>query len=264
MPPRFVLGKGHIQRLNGAVDTVFDRLTARTLGGDFMPKQLGITVKKPLTIPGIFQAAGHAEGRRPDQSLLDPVLEMAKGYLDAQRERTKAKLIHTVQSFLHNAHDQGVDANFDDVLTGQILEAFGDAKRNVKRIVATETNTAKNTSLLDSVIKANAENNVDDPVVAWLCVHDTSLCEECRKLHLLDDEKTPRVWLLSECGHEYHKPGDPSPKVGGLHPNDRCTLITVLPGYGFRDGSISFIGFDHRELEYQRRAPQPDAELSAE
>lgn len=77
-------------------------------------------------------------------------------------------------------------------------------------------------------------------------------CSECKKLHLLPDEQTPRVWKMSEVGAGYHKKGDPAPKVGGLHPHDRCTIQTLPPGYGFEGGRITYIGKDHDEFAKQR------------
>ena len=73
------------------------------------------------------------------------------------------------------------------------------------------------------------------------------------KLHLLPDRKTPRVWFLSEIGAEYHKKGDSNPKLAGLHPNCRCKLTYLAPGWGFtKDGKVTYIGPDHDEISKQR------------
>ena len=73
-------------------------------------------------------------------------------------------------------------------------------------------------------------------------------------LHLLPDKKTPRLWKLSEIGHEYHKKGDPNPKLPGLHPNCRCKLTYLAQGFGFdKDGKVTWKGVDHDELEFQRK-----------
>lgn len=265
MPVRPSLGKKHIKIIHSSVDSIFDKLLGRVLGEEFGPKEIRFKIKKPFSLPGLFQAANQSEGTKPDQDILRPVVEVAKTYLNAQRERTKAKVVNVVQSALNEAWDNQEDIDLRDVMQGQLREAFGEAKRRVRDIIATEANTAKNTGLLDSIIKVNAQQAIEDPVVGWLCVHDNDLCEECRRLHLLDDGVTPRLWYLSECGHQYHKKGDPDPKVGGLHPNDRCTLITVMPGYGFDSaGDIQYIGSGHNEIEKQRRKEAPQPEVSAD
>ena len=54
----------------------------------------------------------------------------------------------------------------------------------------------------------------------------------------MSDGKTPRVWKLDELSHGYNKKGEDSPSIGGLHPHCRCTLVTLMPGYGFSAGGF--------------------------
>jgi hypothetical protein len=64
-------------------------------------------------------------------------------------------------------------------------------------------------------------------------------------------------------GHGYHKKGEPNPKVGGLHPHCRCTMVTLMPGYGFdAGGMIKFKGVEQRdrpstELRQERAGEEP-------
>ena len=46
---------------------------------------------------------------------------------------------------------------------------------------------------------------------------------------MLPDGITPRVWKMSEMGSGYHKKGDSSPKIGGLHPRCRCIYDRYAP-----------------------------------
>jgi hypothetical protein len=105
---------------------------------------------------------------------------------------------------------------------------------HVEAIVDTEASNARNVSLMDGIVRINAARGIDDPVVYFVVVRDNVTCDECIKLHLLKDKRTPRVWKLSEVGQGYHKRGDDHPKIGGLHPHCRCTMVTLLPGFGFK------------------------------
>jgi hypothetical protein len=107
---------------------------------------------------------------------------------------------------------------------------------HVEAIVDTEASNARNVSLMDGIVRINAVRGIDDPVVYFVVVRDNVTCPECIKLHLLEDKRTPRVWKLSEVGQGYHKRGDDHPKIGGLHPHCRCTMVTLLPGFGFKGG----------------------------
>jgi hypothetical protein len=83
-------------------------------------------------------------------------------------------------------------------------------------------------------------------------------CDFCRKIHLLPDNITPRVWLSSEVETGYHIKNSDRPCWSGLHPNERCALTSLLPGFGFsKDGRVTWIGQGHNELEYQRNYKRP-------
>jgi hypothetical protein len=92
--------------------------------------------------------------------------------------------------------------------------------------------------------KAQAARFIDSSTASQLHV--------CRRLHLLDNGKTPRVYKLSEVGHGYHKKGQDDPKLGGLHPHCRCTLVTLMPGFGFdKAGMVKYISRTHDEWAKQ-------------
>jgi hypothetical protein len=105
--------------------------------------------------------------------------------------------------------------------------------------------------------------DIDDPVVYWVIVRDEHVCGECVRLHMLPDGVTPRCWYLSEVGHGYHKKGQDNPKVGGLHPHCRCSMVTLLPGYGFSaSGNVAFISLNHDEVARQRGVKKSETDLN--
>jgi hypothetical protein len=247
-----VLTKGAVKMIEQAVDLVFDKAKVRILGPQTLNKRLYVTYNRHFSLPGLFESAAREEGVIPSLDTLAQILKVAGNYIDSTRERTKAQVIKEVQAFLHEAHQKGVDTDVQTVLTGTLTDVFTQASHSMRKIIEAEANTTKNVGILEGVIKVNAAAGIEDPVVYFVVVRDRALCEECRRLHLLEDQKTPRVWKLSEVGHGYHKKGEPNPKMPGLHPHCRCTLVTLLPGYGFSDaGFVTFIAPKHDEYARQ-------------
>lgn len=249
-----VLGKGAVRAIERAVDEVFDRAKVRTLGPQSISKRLYIGYNPDLTLPGIFGAASREEGVIPNLETLAQILKITGSYIDSTRERTKARVVKEVQSFLTEAFHAGEEVDIKTVLGGKLTEVWQDARTAMRKIIDSEANNTKNVGILEGIVKINASAGIDDPKVYFVVVRDRDLCDECRRLHLMPDGRTPRVWKLSELGHGYHKKGEAEPKLGGLHPHCRCTLVTLMPGYGFDPrGFVAFIGTGHDEYAAQRR-----------
>jgi hypothetical protein len=105
---------------------------------------------------------------------------------------------------------------------------------------------------MDAITKINAASGVSDPIVFFVVVRDQTLCPECKRLHLMPDKTTPKVYKLSEVGAGYHTKGDSDPKMGGLHPNCRCCLVTLMPGYGFDSaGMVTYKSPGWSEYDHQ-------------
>jgi hypothetical protein len=258
MPPpsKPTLGPGAIRAIRRAVDRVFDNIKARFLGPSSLPKRLYV-VGRPTaySLPAVFAQASKEEGVVPNLATLNQVLDVAGGYLDSTRERAKAHAVREVQAFLREAHASGVETDVKTVLGGKLSEVWQGAVTSVRRVVDTEVQHAKNLGLLEGISRVSAAAGVEDPRVFFIVVRDGDLCAECRRLHLLDDGATPRLWLLSEVGHGYHRRGGDTPKIAGLHPHCRCQISTLLPGYGFTaGGAVTYVAPGHDELARQRSA----------
>lgn len=244
-----------IKVIEKAVSKLFDSLRSR-LVGDHDPrigKEIRFSYKPELTLKGIFDAAAAEEGTRPDADTFKGLAKITHSYLDAAEAKAKAKIVHSVQSFLADTSTNKIKTNFKNVLDGKLYEVMGDVKKDVKRIVETESTVVRNTSAADSIGKVNAAAGVSDPTVFFITVRDSSRCGECTRLHVQPDGVTPRVWKMSELGSEYHKKGDPNPKTLGLHPHCRCTIATLLPGFGFnKGGKIEYRAPGYDEYGVQR------------
>lgn len=238
------VAKAFSTNMAGAVTKVFDRLRTRLLGNP-VGKGKKLVFSPKYTLEGLFRAAS---GINPDEELLRHIKLVTSNYLDAEEAKTKAGIAHAVGSWVATNPDTSVEI----VLGGELASIMGKAISNVSRIVNTELNNAKNFGTLDYITRVSSSIGVEDPVVYWVCIHDDKLCSECKRLHLLEDELTPRVWKLSEVKSGYAKKGDDRPSISDQHPNGRCHMETLPPGYGFKGGSVSYIGADHDEFAKQR------------
>lgn len=242
-----------IKLIERAVDQLFDKAKARYLGPQSLPKRIYVGFRSEFSLPGIFHNASREERAIPDKKILDGLIQNAGNYLDAYRAQTKANVVKKVQAFLREAEAAGVDTDLPTVLGGQLADVWAKTTHDVKRLIDTEATGARNMGALEGIVSVNASEGIEDPVVYWVVVRDQHLCDECKRLHLLEDEVTPRCWFLSEVGHGYHKKGEGAPKVSGLHPHCRCTMVTLMPGYGFdAGGMVRFKSLNHDEIARQR------------
>ncbi len=259
------LGRGATKKVNQAIDDLFDKSKVRFLGPQsVIGKRIYITYDRTLSLPGVFEAGSYEEAVKPDLDVLNSLLEVAASYMDAYRERTKARVIHEINGALAEAKHLGgmSQGDFRNMVNVKLADVWADVYNQVHTLVDTEVSHAKNVSVLDGIIGANLNAGVNDPVVYFVVVRDNLLCDECKRLHLMEDGVTPRLYKLSELGHGYHKKGQDNPKIGGLHPHCRCTLVTLLPNYGFtKDGMIKYVKRGHDEFSAQRELERSQKEI---
>lgn len=232
------------------VDQVFERLKTRVLGPQFGSKIIGFQFNPDFSLPGLFVAANREQANlRPDPELLNSLMSVAERHLDAAKSTAKAQVTRAVDAFLR-ANPKG---ELRTVLGGELSQVFKQTMTGVRRVIDTEASNARNAGTLNGITELASAMNIEDPAVYFVVVKDNLLCRECARLHLLPDGITPRVWRMSEIGHGYHRRGQENPKIGGLHPHCRCSLVTLLPGYGFdKDGRVHYIAPKHDELSAQR------------
>ena len=249
------LTKGSVKAIGKAVDLLFARVKGRVLGPDFFryagDKKIYVGYKPAHSIPGVYRSAALSEDVAPNERVLNGLVKVATGYLDAEQERVKAKVIAAVNAWLIT----NPKADAMKVLGGELAPIWAETLKNVEKIVDTESTKARNLGTLEGVSEIAAARGIDDPSVFFIVVRDQHLCDECRRLHLMPDGKTPRVYKMSELSGGFHKRGDDSPCVGGLHPHCRCSLVNLAPGYGFTDaGMIRFVEVGYDEYAAQRKA----------
>ena len=233
----------------------FDSVSMRFLG--LIPqkskdKQVIFTTSKDNMISLFLQALDSKKPNDVEEQTLKTMMRVASGYLDALRDRSAAKIMHDVDSYVTT---QSLSNNPVSIkkIDEMINKEMNKAGKHLKLIVNSESNKAANTGTALQIAKLAEEKKEDDPTVFFIVTVDDVTGPEEFVLHLLPDHKTPRLWKLSELGAEYHKVGDANPKLPGLHPNCRCKLTYLAKGWGFdANGKVKFIGLDHDDFKQQR------------
>lgn len=199
-----------------------------------------------------LQALGTRDPNNDEEETLKVILRIADGYVGALKKRTQARVIQDINAYMleQNAKHESVSLNETKKIFRNEMDKAG---KHFKLISNTESNKTVNTGTALQISKVGASNGEEDPTVFFIVVKDDVTGPEEFVLHLLPDRNTPRVWKLSEIGHEYHKKGDADPKMAGLHPNCRCKLTYLAEGFGFEDGKVTWKGLEHNEFEIQRK-----------
>lgn len=209
------------------IDAMFEALSSRLLSGRPGPPA--------ESVPGLFFAAS-GERNPTTVRLLKPYLESLSHHLDAQRSKAKADVLRALE-------DDRSDA---------VPLAIGKVKSDVSRLLDAESTSVRNLGALHAAARQAEDLGIEDPVVVFL-VHRMGACPECVRLHMTAAGE-PRAWLQSELGSGYHRKGEENAKIGGLHPRCRCSLVFVPPGYGYRQGRLSYFSKDYSLLADQRKS----------
>lgn len=207
-----------VKALESLINSKFDKISLDFLG--LIPKvsrekKIIFTTNRNSLTSLFLQALGTRDLNKTEESSLKVLLRIANGYVEALKERTTANILHRIDGYLkdnkYNPKSNKIYKIYE--------EEMDKSKKHFKMIASTESNKAKNVGTALQITRVAESEGIDDPTVFFIVTKDEVTCDECKKLHLLDDNITPRVWKLSELGHEYHKKGDWNSKVQGLHPN---------------------------------------------
>jgi hypothetical protein len=238
------------------IDKVFDDAKARFLGKTAAGKRIVFSIIKDLTLPAVFENAAIDEGGIPEIATINSILVVANNYLESAKSKAKAEVVAKIQAFVDQSKfSQDNEVEMRKEIKDWLTETWKTVTTNLETIVDAETQKTKNISLLDGIVRMNAVQEIDDPVVFWIVTRmgKDHPCDECAEIHLMDDGITPRLWKMSEVSYGYHVRGDDKPCVSGLHPHCMCTLTTLLPGYGFTAGGrVTYIKDGFNALEDQR------------
>lgn len=237
-----------------AVSKMFDVLAYKLLGN--IPK---LKNKSPffssspiMSLAHIFiQALGNKEPNHFEKDVLRGILNSSYGYIEGLKNKTSSSVVESVDSLVREAKIRGERVNSTQI-TELISEKMEKAKSEIKLIAEAETTKTRNLGHTMDIADKASKDGIEDPTVFFIVVRDGLLCNECKKLHMMPDEVTPRCWKLSELSMNWHKRGEDRPSVSGEHPHCRCGPAYLAPGWGFKNGFVSFISEDHDEYKEQR------------
>jgi hypothetical protein len=197
-----------------------------------------------FNLPGVYMEAVKESGGSPDLETLQSMVDTTKNYLDS----VKLQAVNVATKEVE-AHMQANSKPKPEEVEKILRQTWGNVTSKVEQIVNSETTAFRNVGLLEGVIRVAAVKGIADPNVAFITSKDSAVCDECIRLHM--DGGNPRVFKLSEVSHGYVKKGTAVPSIYGLHPNCRCSMILVLPNFGFENGKLSYISSGFNAYENQ-------------
>lgn len=234
MTPR--LSQGATIELERRVDELFNRLLTRLLGGSFSGKHLYITTDPFLSIPQLFAQAVTEEGGNLDHDLLQGIADVTKNLVDSQRATAKAVTVRRVNALLADVKAGRLKPEFfRNAVESELVDTWGRITSSVERVVNTESQHVVTMGLNEGITHINALRGIDDPVVGFLVKNDAALCAECRKVHLMPDGITPRLWYHSEVSADYHQRGEDKPSFHLAHPNCFTGDVRIFTDRGIVD-----------------------------
>ena len=204
-----------------AVERMFDSLAHKLLGN--IPKlrdkpQFYGTSPENTLAHMFIQALGGKEPNHFERDALKSILNSSYGYIESLKHKTSSGIVESVDALVKEAKTKGSYVNSAQV--AEVISAEMEKARNQMKVIA-EAETTKTRNVAHTMeIAGNAKNQgIEDPTVFFIVVRDGLLCSECKRLHMLPDGITPRVWKMSELSMGYHKRGEDHPSACGEHPN---------------------------------------------
>ena len=252
-----MLSHATTRSIESMVDEAFDNAKEIFLGIPSPGKRLTITSNQSLNLPALFEAVSREDGGVPNVATLNSLITVASNYIESSRANTKAAIINQIQGFIDEGQfSEDSEAQLRAKIKESLNTILTKASEELTKIFDSEATKTRNFASLDGIVRVNAVQEVSDPVVFWIVTRggdDGHPCKECRKLHLMPDGVTPRLWRMSEVSMGYHKMGEDKPSICGEHPFCYCTLTTLLPGFGFgADGRVTYISDGYDALAEQR------------
>jgi hypothetical protein len=244
------------ERIYSVIDDLFDNVAAGMVGP--VPK---LQKKKPFifgmnhtgSLAHLFvQALGNKHLNYKEQDMLLGILIGAFIYIDILKNKTANNITQKIEALSreYQIDNDMIPENKIDLIIQEELEK---AKSGLEVIVASEGTKTRNLGTIMDISKAAAIDGEDDPIIGFAGINNNRTCGECKRLFLMPDGVTPRLWKLSECSMGYFKKGENVPSVLGLHPHCTHLPFNVPKDWGFnKSGSITFIGIGHNELKRQR------------
>ena len=244
------------EQIRSSIEKLFDRSALMLVGPipklqKKMPYLVGFTAM--IGLANLFvESMNNKPLNSIEEAVLKGLLEGANNYVDVLKEKTVNDVVQKIEGVARQAQMSGERIPQEEIQ--KILsEEFSKAKSHLEKIAAAETTKVRNIGATMDITRASALEGETDPVVGFAVTNGSKACDCCKKIHLMEDGVTPRLYKLSEVSAGYYKKGDKYPSLAGLHPNCFCSLFRVPKDWGFDgNGHMVFVGIGHDELANQR------------
>lgn len=245
--------------IDRVVDSLFNTMAISLLGKalGIDKKRLHFSSKKPeITLLDLFVKGMRSKSPNEyEKETFRTIIEQSHGYVSSLRDRTKSNLIAEIDSKIREADAKGSRVSESEIKAA-IKKELDKSKSHLKTIAEAESTKTRNMGSALDILRVGSSLGIKDPHCYFVVVKDKVTCKFCIKAHLMPDKVTPRVYKFSELKQGYlnteeRKAGKAS--VFGNHPHCRCSLVFLSPGFGFKNGKISWIGLDHNEYNKQKK-----------
>lgn len=238
-----------------AVESMFDRLAYNLLGNipKLRNKKLEFFGSQPkFSLAHIFlQAMGNREPNIFEKEVLRGILNSSHRFIESLKNKTVSNVVESIDALVKESKIQ--NSHVSSAQVAELISTQMESARGHMKLIA-EAETTKTRNLAHTMeISGDAKNQgIEDPTVFFIIVRDGKACPECIRLHMLPDGITPKAYKMGDLSMGYHKRGDDRPSACGEHPFCRCSLSQLSPGWGFKNGFVSFISLNHDEYAAQR------------
>jgi len=227
------------------VEDLFDKLALEFIGN--IPKlrhkkHLIISTKPNYGLANLFvQSLRNTNPNIFESEALKSILDNSLSYIESLKSKTKADILEGIGALAREASLKGESISGEKVQE-LLHNSLDKARSHMKTIVDTESTKARNIGKALDIKKVGLSAGDMDPRCYFVITRDNVTCKECIRLHLDEDGVTPRIWKFSELKQGYHIRGEDVPSMLLMHPNCRCGLVYLAPGFGFKDGKLTYIG----------------------
>ena len=218
----FGISSNSKEALGQTVEDIFDRIALQLLGN--IPKlqnkkQLILSYQPNFGLPHLFvQGMANKAPNEIEKDVLKSMLESAYGYIESLKNKTKSDITEQLDGLAREAR-LGKRKISKEEVQSILNKEFKRAKSHMAAIAEQEGTKFRNLGSMMDIARVSSSLGDADPTVFFVVVRDNVLCNECRRLHLMPDGVTPRLYKLSELKQGYHKRGEDSPSAFGLHPH---------------------------------------------
>lgn len=203
------------------VDNLFDQMAIQIIGEvpRLKNKKLAIISMEPhFGLGHLFvQAMQNKTPNLLEQDILSGLLKIADGHIESLKNKTRSNILEAVDAAARTARIS--KSKLSPSIVEKILgEEMQKARSGMNTIIEAESSKFKNFGKVMTISKMAASVGDDDPTCFFSVRKDNLTCVECKKIHLMPDGVTPRLFKFSDLKQGYHKRGEDTPSICGLHP----------------------------------------------